>query len=46
MPHKVLFLFDFNNIESTYMLELLMKVTGMRLNFFFGRSVCIVVYGK
>ena len=31
MPHEVLFLFDFLNIESICMHELLMKVTGMRL---------------
>ena len=42
MPHKVLFLVDFKIIESTCMNELLTKVTGMC----FGRSVCIVVYGK
>ena len=31
MPHKVLFLFDFLNIESLCMHKLLMKVGGKRL---------------
>ena len=47
MPYEVLLLFDFSNIESTCMHQLLMKMTEMRLKSdFFGRSVCIVVYGK
>ena len=31
MPHKVLFLFDFQSIELVCMHELLMKVAEMRL---------------
>ena len=42
MPHEVLFLFDFLNIEFTCMYELLMKVTGMRLKSDFFAEVFVL----
>ena len=42
MPHEVLFLFDFLNIEFTRMHELLMKVTGMRLETDFLAEVVVL----